>query len=115
MHCTREELAAIIEEFEQESGLTSAYYEFDNKEAQEPPFFVWFLSVNTDVHADDQNYVDKEVFNLELYTSYRDFELEKTFDGLMTAKGFSYDKQAAFVQAERIWQISYESEVIING
>lgn len=108
---TREGIKAIIESI----GLPCSYYEFPNKTPQAPPFVVWFFSVNTDVMADNTNYVDKEVLNVELYTSFRDFEQEQAVEAVLTANGFTYAKEASFVESERIWQIAYESEVIING
>lgn len=115
MHLNREELATLIASIETDTELESAYYQFNDDTAQEPPFFVWFLSRNTDVFADDKNYVDKEVLNFELYTRYRDFELEATFEAALTDAGIAFSKEAAFVEKEKIYQIAYESEVIING
>lgn len=108
---TREAIYAIIESI----GLPFSYYEFPDDTPQEPPFVVWFFSINTDVMADNTNYVDKEVLNVELYTSFRDFEQEQAVEAVLTANGFTYAKEPNFVESERIWQISYESEVIING
>lgn len=99
----------------QSIGLPCAYYQFPDNTPQAPPFVVWFFSVNTDVMADNENYVDKEVLNIELYTSYRDFEQEQAVEAILKANGFTYAKEASFVENERIWQISYESEVIIDG
>lgn len=108
---TREEVYSMV----QSIGLPCAYYEFPNNTPQKPPFVVWFFSVNTDVMADNSNYVDKEVLNIELYTKIRDFEQETAVEAVLAANGFTYAKEASFVEAERIWQISYESEVIIDG
>lgn len=108
---TRKEIYEIVESI----GLPFAYYEFPEDTEQSPPFVVWFFSVNTDVMADNENYVDKEVLNIELYTVYRDFEKEKTVEDVLKLNGFTYSKEANFIQSERIWQIAYESEVIING
>lgn len=108
---TREEVYTMI----QSIGLPCAYYQFPDDTPQAPPFVVWFFSVNTDVKADNTNYVDKEVLNIELYTKYRDFEQEEAVEAVLIANGFCYGKEAAHVDSEKMWQISYESEVIING
>lgn len=108
---TREEVYSMIGSI----GLPCAYYEFPDNTPQVPPFVVWFFSVNNDVFADDTNYIDKEVLNVELYTKERDFDLEKAVESILTSNGFTYAKEANFVESERIWQVSYESEVIING
>lgn len=107
----REDVYTMI----QSVGLPCAYYQFPDDTPQAPPFICWFFSVNTDVFADDENYVDKEVLNIELYTSYRDFEKEQAVEAVLKANGFSYAKESAFIDGEKMWQISYESEVIIDG
>lgn len=114
MHLSREDLAGIIDSIGEALGIPCAYYQFEDT-VQAPPFFVWFLSSNTDVFADNQNFVDKEVLNFELYTSERDFDLETSFEDSLKANGISYSKEAAYVDDEKIWQIAYESEVIIHG
>lgn len=108
---TRQEVYEIVNSI----GLPCAYYQFSDDTPQAPPFVVWFFSVNDDVKADNTNYVDKEVLNVELYTAYRDFDQEKAVEAILNANGFCYAKEASFVESEKIWQISYESEVIING
>lgn len=108
---TREAVYTMI----QSIGLSCAYYQFPDDTPQEPPFIVWFYSANTDVKADNTNYVDKEVLNVELYTKFRDFEQEEAVEAVLTAGGFCYGKEAAFIDSEKMWQISYESEVIIDG
>lgn len=113
MHLTRVELSQLIERIAQELGIPCEYYQFET--AQAPPFFVWFMSENTDIKADNENYVDKEVFNLELYTAYKDFELEKKLEDILKSSGFCYSKESNFIDSEKCYQIAYESEVIING
>ena len=65
------------------------------------------------MHADNENYVDKEQLNIELYTAYRDFDLEKSVEDILKASDISYDKYAEYVESEKMYQIAYESEVII--
>lgn len=108
---TREEVYTMINNI----GLPCAYYQFPDDTPQTPPFICWFFSTNTDVMADNENYVDKEVLNVELYTRLREYDIEKAVEAALKAGGFSYAKEASYIDAEKIWQISYESEVIING
>ncbi len=111
MSMTREEVYAMV----QSIGLPCEYFEFPDGTAQAPPFVVWFFATDTDVKADNSNYCDKEVLSVELYTKNRDFDTEKAVEAVLTAHGFSYSKEPNFIESERIWQIAYESEVIING
>lgn len=108
---SRKEVYTMI----QSIGLPCAYYEFSENTGQAPPFVVWFFATDTDVKADDTNYCDKEVLAVELYTKIRDFDQEKAVEAVLTANGFCYSKEPNFIQKEKIWQIAYESEVLING
>lgn len=108
---SRKEVYTMI----QSIGLPCAYYEFPENTGQAPPFVVWFFASDTDVKADDTNYCDKEVLAVELYTKIRDFDQERAVEAVLTANGFCYSKEPSFIQKEKIWQIAYESEVIING
>ena len=108
---SRKEVYTMI----QSIGLPCAYYEFPENTGQAPPFVVWFFASDTDVKADDTNYCDKEVLAVELYTKIRDFNQERAVEAVLTANGFCYSKEPNFIQKEKIWQIAYESEVLING
>lgn len=108
---SRKEVYTMI----QSIGLPCAYYEFPENTGQAPPFVVWFFATDTDVKADDTNYCDKEVIAVELYTKIRDFDQERAVEAVLTANGFCYSKEPNFIQKEKIWQIAYESEVLING
>lgn len=108
---TREEVYSMV----QSIGLPCEYYEFPENTKQSPPFVVWIFGTNNDVMADDENYVDKEILAIELYTRYRDFQQEKAVEDILKSNGFSYSKEANYIESEIMWQIAYESEVIING
>ena len=108
---TREEVVAMIEE----TKLPWAYYEFEEGTAQELPFIVFFYENNDGFFADNSNYADVEVLNVELYTETRDFELEEKVEEVLDEYGFSYSKEPAYIGDERMWQIAYEMEVLING
>lgn len=110
MKKTREEINAMIESMD----LPFTYYQFEKGTAQAPPYVVFFYSTDSDVFADDSNYVDKEQLNVELYTRYRDFDLEKQVEAILESNGFTYGKEASFIESERLYQIAYEMEVIID-
>lgn len=110
MKRTREEIKIMMESMD----LPLAYYQFDEGTAQTPPYVVFFYSQDSDVYADNKNFVDKEQLNVELYTRYRDFDLEKQVEAVLESNDFTYDKQASFIDSEKLYQIAYEMEVIID-
>lgn len=103
-----------INEMVAKIGLPFNYYEFPEGTSQAPPYVVWFLSGDDDVHADNTNYCDIEQLNIELYTSEKDFDLETQVERVLKEYGLSFHKESARIDSERMQQTSWEMEVIIN-
>lgn len=108
---TYKEIAAMIESI----GLPYAYYQFPEGTGQEPPFVVFFYSNIDDLYADESNYQRIVTLNIELYTREKDFEKEATIEGILQNSGLSYYKEENYIDSEKMYQIAYEMEVIING
>lgn len=108
---TRQEVATMISSI----GLPYAYYQFPDGTDQAPPFVVFFYSQNDDLYADNSNYQGIEQLNIELYTREKDFTTEATVEGVLKANGFTYHKYEAYINDEKMYQIAYEMEVLING
>lgn len=104
-------IAAMIESI----GLPYAYYQFPEGTGQEPPFVVFFYSNIDDLYADESNYQRIVTLNIELYTREKDFEKEATVEGILQNSGLSYYKEENYIDSEKMYQIAYEMEVIING
>lgn len=96
-------------------GLPFAYYQFPEGTGQAPPFVVYFYSESNDVFADGTNYQKKPVLNIELYTSEKDFETEAVVEKILNDNGLTYYREENYIDSEKLYQIAYEMEVIING
>jgi hypothetical protein len=107
---TIEQINAMVETI----GLPFSYYEFPEGTSQAPPFVVWFLSRDDDLKADNINYCDIEWLNIELYTSNKNFDLDKKIEDVLKANDLTYYKESSFIDSEKIWQTSFEMEVMIN-
>ena len=108
---TREDILEMIEDI----GLPYAYYRFEEDTAQPTPFIVFFYGNNDGFFADNSNYANVEALNVELYTETRDFDQEAAVEAVLDEYGFTYNKEPAYISEERMWQIAYEMEVLING
>lgn len=108
---TYKEIADMIESI----GLPFAYYQFPEGTGQAPPFVVFFYSQTDDQYADNTNYQRIVNLNIELYTSEKDFTTEALVEEKISANGLSYYKEESYIDSEKMWQIAYEMEVIING
>lgn len=108
---TRREVAEMIEKI----SLPYAYYQFPDDTPQAPPFICFFYSNSDDLHADNINYQKIEQLNIELYTNEKDFDLEIAVEDVISNSGLSYYKEENYIESEKLYQIAYEMEVIING
>ena len=108
---TYKEIAAMVESI----GLPYAYYQFPEGTGQEPPFVVFFYSNIDDLYAAESNYQRIVTLNIELYTREKDFEKEAAVEGILQNSGLSYYKEENYIDSEKMYQIAYEMEVIING
>lgn len=105
---TFQEVKQMIESI----GLPYTYDSFPNNVAPAPPYIVFNYPNNDDFGADNTNYVSIDVLNIELYTSTKDFELEKNLEAVLNANGFYYDKTETYIRQDNIYQITYVTEVI---
>lgn len=108
---TYKEVAAMVKSI----GLPFAYYSFPEGTEMTPPFVVYFYSFSDDLMADDINYQEIPTLNIELYTAEKDFDLEATVEAVLKNNGLTYYKEEQFIKSEKMFQIAYEMEVIING
>lgn len=96
-------------------GVPTAYYQFPEDTPQAPPFICFFYSNSDDVFADGINYQKILQLNIELYVSEKDFALEASIEDVLTANELTYYKEESYIDSEKLYQIAYEMEVMING
>ena len=108
---TYKEIAAMVKSI----GLPYAYYQFPEGTGQGLPFVVFFYSEINDLYADETNYQRIAKLNIELYTEEKDFEKEATVEGILQNSGLTYYKEENYIDSEKMWQIAYEMEELING
>lgn len=104
---SREEIEAMLDRAE----IPYRYFLFNEKEAVEPPFMVWYLPDSDNFSADGQVYYRINSLNLELYTNQKDFELEERLEGILEEQGIYWDKTEAYLDEEQMYEVLYEMEV----
>lgn len=75
------------------------------------PYGVYFDDHTNNFSADGIAYLVIRNFNIELYVRQRDPGLEGRLEDILTAAELYWDKDAAYIDSERFYQISYEIEV----
>lgn len=108
---TTQEIAGMIKSI----GLPFAYYQFDEDTGQQPPFICFFYPQDNDVLADNTNYVKVSQLVIELYTDNKDFALEASVEAALTGAGLVYSRQEEKLDDERMHEVIYTTEVIINA
>jgi hypothetical protein len=103
---TLEELYQALESI----GLPVAYRAF--KVPQTPPFLVYLFTYKSDLMAENQNYVEIDNFQVELYTENKDPDTEKLVESKLKELGLPYSKTETFLQSEGLFQLVYEIQLI---
>jgi hypothetical protein len=109
---TWEELEKRIDKFyldiKNKIKIPYSHYDFDRE--VEPPHLMSTEIDSDNFIADNRIYFEKSNARLELTTDTRDRNLEKRVE-----KEILYDivwkKQVAYIQSERIWNVSYFFEI----
>ena len=95
------------------SGLEWRYSHFS--QTPNPPYLVYYFPAENDVMADDSNYVNRRQLFVELYTKTKDMTQEAAVESALRQSGLTWYKQTDFLNDEKLFQTTYEMEVIING
>lgn len=106
---TLKEIATMINSF----GLTWRKNYFSTTPS--PPYVVYYFPSENDVHADNTNFVNRRQLFIELYIENTDTTSETAVETKLKANGISWYKTNDYLNDEKIHQITYESEVIVNG
>lgn len=103
-----------IKDIVEEIGLPYAYDHFGEGDSPAVPFVVFVLPGRDDFLADNKPYVKVTTLTIELYTDYKDPELENRIDNVLESHEIIYDKSETWIVAEKLYQVNYEMEVIYD-
>jgi len=91
-------------------GMPVAYGSFSSPVS--PPFITYQFAYNSDMMADNQNYVEISNFQVELYTNKKDLAVEKLVQDKLKELGLPYSKVEAWLDDEKLFQVIYEIQLI---
>lgn len=91
-------------------GMPVAYGSFSSPVS--PPFITYQFAYNSDMMADNQNYVEISNFQVELYTNKKDLTVEKLVQDKLKELGLPYSKVEAWLDDEKLFQVIYEIQLI---
>lgn len=102
-----------------QTGLPKTYYSWPEDDPAHPvpplPYIVWYFPNTDNFAADDRVYSHIEALNIELYTRTKDFETEAAVEAVLAAHGIVWNRQESWIESEKMYEVLYTTEVIING
>ena len=105
------EVNQMVESF----GMPSAYRTFTKQTAKAPPYVVFYFDGTDDLYADNSNYQRIEQLVIEFYSRHKNFEKEKAIEKVLDEYEMTYTKSEVPIEDEKLIEIIYEMEVVING
>lgn len=96
-------------------GIPCVYHHFSEGSGQQPPFICFYCPNDNDFLADNTNYVKVDALTVELYTDNKDFELEGRLEAALNGAGLVYTRFGEYIDSEKMYMQTYETEVFIDG
>ena len=108
---TYQEIAEMIASI----NLPYAYVHFSEDTAKAPPFICFYYDGDDDFKADNTNYQKIRPLTIELYTDNKDFVSEALVEATLNANGLVYTRSETYISTEKMYMVTFQTEVIING
>ena len=97
------------------SGLPVVYYAWKEGAAPELPYICYFFPQSDNFGADNSVYVPANRLYVELYTKDKDFATEEQVEAVLGDICGYWNKSETYIESESMYQILYESEVILSN
>ena len=93
-----------------EIGLPYAYDHFSEGESPNPPFICYLLPGSDNFAADGRVYYKIDGVHIELYTDYKNTELELKVEEVLDRYNIFYDKSEVWIDSEKLYEVMYQFE-----
>ena len=94
-----------------EIGLPYAYDHFAEGESPNPPFICYLLPGSDNFAADGRVYHKINDVHIELYTDYKNTELELEVEEVLDRYSIFYNKSEVWIDSEKLYEVLYQFEV----
>lgn len=98
----------------EELGLPFAYDHFAEGESPETPFICYLSPGSDNFAADGKVYYKINEVHIELYTDYKDPELEKRLEDILDGASIFYEKSETWIESEKLYEVLYTFEMEAN-
>ena len=93
-----------------EIGLPYAYDHFAEGECPNPPFICYLLPGSDNFAADGRVYYKIDDVHIELYTDYKNTELELKVEDVLDRYNIFYNKSAVWIDSEKLYEVMCQFE-----
>ena len=101
----------------QELKIPFAYDHFAEGESPEPPFICYLIPGSDNFAADGKVYFKMNEVRIEMYTDFKDLDLESRVESVLDGHEIYYNKSETWIQSEKLYEVmySFEMEGLNNG
>ena len=95
----------------QKTGIPFAYDHFAEGESPEPPFICYLIPGSDNFAADGKVYFKMNEVRIELYTDFKDLDLESRVEDVLDRHEIFYNKSETWIQSEKLYEVMYAFEM----
>ena len=95
----------------QELKIPFAYDHFAEGESPEPPFICYLIPGSNNFAADGRVYFKLNEVRIEMYTDFKDLDLESRVEGVLDGHEIFYNKSETWIQSEKLYEVMYVFEM----
>ena len=95
----------------QELKIPFAYDHFAEGESPEPPFICYLIPGSNNFAADGMVYFKLNEVRIEMYTDFKDLDLESRVEDVLDRHEIFYNKSETWIQSEKLYEVMYAFEM----
>ena len=95
----------------QELKIPFAYDHFAEGESPEPPFICYLIPGSDNFAADGKVYFKMNEVRIEMYTDFKDLDLESRVESVLDGHEIYYNKSETWIQSEKLYEVMYAFEM----
>lgn len=95
-------------------GIPFTYDQWAEDEAPDLPYIAYYYPRTRGEYADDQNFIQINGLNIELYTEHKNFELENQIIRMLNENMIPFDSSEQYLTSEKMYEVLFECEIPIE-
>lgn len=92
-------------------GIPVVFRQFEHDNAPDPPYIIFYDGDNLAFGADGINYFNRFELYIELYTDFKDTELEKKVEDFFNSHRFMFESEQMYWEDERLHEVLYRAVI----